>query len=138
MNRPQQEGCTPDPIGQRRAIEHNALPSVDLGLPIKRKVIGIFGETACLSEANSVPALVGSGWAVRLPPSLFSRRSLGAFSIHARARRHSPWAFTSVEGAIEPLCLDGLGKQFGKPEGYATRSIYIRKHRPVDPEICLS
>jgi hypothetical protein len=44
MNGPQQEGGTADPIGQRRAIELHALPSVDLGLPIKRKVIGIFGD----------------------------------------------------------------------------------------------
>jgi hypothetical protein len=44
MNRSQQEGCTPDPIGQCRTVEFDALSSVDLGLPIKRKVIGIFGD----------------------------------------------------------------------------------------------
>jgi hypothetical protein len=41
---PKHEGRTPHPIGQRRAVELNALPSVNLGLPIKRKVIGVFGD----------------------------------------------------------------------------------------------
>ncbi len=44
MNRPQQTGGAADPVGQGRAIELDALPGVDLGLPIQRKVIGVFGD----------------------------------------------------------------------------------------------
>jgi hypothetical protein len=44
MNRPQREGTAPNPIGQRRSIERDSLPSIDLSLPIKRKVIGMFGD----------------------------------------------------------------------------------------------
>ena len=44
MDRPQQEGRTADPIGQRRTVEFDALAGVDLSLPIQRKMIGIFGD----------------------------------------------------------------------------------------------
>jgi hypothetical protein len=33
-----------NPIGERRAVELNALPREDLALPIKRKVIAVFGD----------------------------------------------------------------------------------------------
>jgi hypothetical protein len=55
MNRPQQEGSASNPIGQRRPIELDSLPSIDLSLPIKRKVIGIFVDQdlvpRCLQSA---------------------------------------------------------------------------------------
>ena len=38
------EGGASDPVGERRAIEMNALPLVDLRLAIERQVIGIFGD----------------------------------------------------------------------------------------------
>ena len=41
---PQQEGGAADPVGQGRAIEPDALPGVDLRLPIERQVVGIFGH----------------------------------------------------------------------------------------------
>lgn len=44
VHRAQQEGRVADPVGQRRAVEVNALPGVDLGLAIKRQLIGIFGD----------------------------------------------------------------------------------------------
>ena len=44
VHRAQQEGGAPNPIGQGRAIERDALPRVDLGLPVQRKVIGVFGD----------------------------------------------------------------------------------------------
>ena len=44
MDRPQQEGRTADPIGQRRTVEFDALAGIDLSLPIQRKMIGIFGD----------------------------------------------------------------------------------------------
>ena len=44
MHRPQHEAGTADPIGQCRAIEIDALPGVDLSLPIQRKMIGVFGD----------------------------------------------------------------------------------------------
>ena len=44
VNGPEQEGGAPDPIGERRAIERDALASVDLRLPVERKVVGVFGD----------------------------------------------------------------------------------------------
>ena len=44
MQRPQQKGSTADPVGQRRAVEHDTLPGIDLGLAIERQVIGVFGD----------------------------------------------------------------------------------------------
>ena len=44
VDRPQQEGRSPDPVGQGRAIEIDALPSVDLRLTIERKMVGILGH----------------------------------------------------------------------------------------------
>jgi hypothetical protein len=41
---PQQERCTPDPVGKRRAIEMDALAGVDLRLAIERQVVGILGD----------------------------------------------------------------------------------------------
>ena len=34
----------PDPVGERRAIEMDTLPLVNLRLAIERQVIGIFGD----------------------------------------------------------------------------------------------
>jgi len=42
--RPQQEGGAADPVGQGRAIERDALPRIDLSLPIQRQMIGVFGD----------------------------------------------------------------------------------------------
>ena len=44
MHRPQEPGGAADPIGQGRAIERDALPGIDLRLPVKRQVIGVFGD----------------------------------------------------------------------------------------------
>jgi hypothetical protein len=44
VNRPQQPCGPPDPIRQGRAIEVDPLAGVDLGLPVERKVIGVFGD----------------------------------------------------------------------------------------------
>ena len=44
MHRPQEEGCPPDPIGQGRAIQVEALAGVNLSLPIQRQMVGIFGD----------------------------------------------------------------------------------------------
>jgi len=41
MHRPQQEGRAPHPVGQRRAIQVDALAGVNLGLAVKREMIGI-------------------------------------------------------------------------------------------------
>lgn len=42
MHRTQVPGGAADPVGERRAIEIDTLPGVDLRLTIERKVIGIF------------------------------------------------------------------------------------------------
>ena len=44
MNRPQQEGGTADPVGKCRAVEIDPLAGIDLGLPVERKMVGIFGD----------------------------------------------------------------------------------------------
>ena len=41
---PQVERGASDPVGERRAIETNALPLVNLGLAIERQVVGVFGD----------------------------------------------------------------------------------------------
>jgi hypothetical protein len=44
VHRPQHEAGPADPIGQCRAIQIDALPGVDLSLPVQRKMIGVFGD----------------------------------------------------------------------------------------------
>jgi len=44
VNRAQKPGGAADPVGKRRAIEVDPLAGVDLGLPVERKVIGVFGD----------------------------------------------------------------------------------------------
>ena len=44
VHRPQQEGGAADPVGQRRAIEVDALAGVDLRLAVERQVIGVLGD----------------------------------------------------------------------------------------------
>ena len=44
MNRPQEEGRPPGPVGQGRAIEVDPLAGVDLGLAIERQVVGVLGH----------------------------------------------------------------------------------------------
>ncbi len=41
---PQMPGGAADPVGERRAIERDPLPGVDLRLTIERQVIGVFGD----------------------------------------------------------------------------------------------
>lgn len=44
MHGPQQEGCTPAPVRQCRAVERNALTCIDLSLAIQGQMVGIFGD----------------------------------------------------------------------------------------------
>lgn len=44
MHGPQQEGGLADPVGQGRAIQVQALPGIDLGLTVERKMIGVFRD----------------------------------------------------------------------------------------------
>jgi hypothetical protein len=44
MQRTQVEGSSSPPVRQCRTIELNALAGVNLGLPVERQVIGIFGD----------------------------------------------------------------------------------------------
>ena len=45
MHRPEQEGGAPDPVGERRAIEDDALAREDLRLAEERQVVGVFGDS---------------------------------------------------------------------------------------------
>ena len=44
MHGPEEEGGAPDPVGQRRAIQADALAGEDLRLPVERQVVGVFGD----------------------------------------------------------------------------------------------
>ncbi len=44
MHRTQMPGRAADPVGQRGAVEIDALPGVDLRLTIERQMVGIFGD----------------------------------------------------------------------------------------------
>lgn len=44
MQGAQMEGGMPNPVRQCRSIESDALAGIDLGLPVQRQVIGIFGH----------------------------------------------------------------------------------------------
>lgn len=41
---PQMPGGAPNPVGERRTVERDALSGVDLRLAIERQVIGVFGN----------------------------------------------------------------------------------------------
>jgi hypothetical protein len=43
VHRPEQESGAPDPVGERRTIEDDALTGEDLRLAIERQVVGVFG-----------------------------------------------------------------------------------------------
>ncbi len=44
MHGPEREGGAADPVGQRGAVERDALAGIDLRLAIERRVVGIFGD----------------------------------------------------------------------------------------------
>jgi hypothetical protein len=44
LQRLQPPDSAADPVGKRRAIQLHALPGEDLALPVKRKVIAVFGD----------------------------------------------------------------------------------------------
>jgi hypothetical protein len=43
VHQTQREGGATRPIGQCRAIEFDALAAIDLGLPVERQMVGVFG-----------------------------------------------------------------------------------------------
>ena len=51
MHGPEQEGGAPDPVGQRRAVEADALAGEDLRLPVQRKVVGVLGDEHLRDES---------------------------------------------------------------------------------------
>jgi hypothetical protein len=44
IDRPEFKGGTTDPVGKRRTVELDPLPSIDLRLPIKRQMVGIASD----------------------------------------------------------------------------------------------
>ena len=48
---PEEEGGAPDPVGQRRAVEADALAGKDLRLPVERQVVGVFGDEHLRDES---------------------------------------------------------------------------------------
>ena len=57
--RPQVEGGSPDPVGERRAIEMDTLPLVNLRLAIERQVIGVEARSSGVT-ARVAGSAVGS------------------------------------------------------------------------------
>ena len=57
LRRLQPPSGTTDPVGQRRAIQLDAVAGEDLALPIERKVIAIFGDQDMSEEASTGEAL---------------------------------------------------------------------------------
>jgi hypothetical protein len=65
----QEPGRLADPVGQRRAVECDALASIDLGLAVKRKMIGVLGHDAVddqrLGRQAALTRRAGAGiWAM--------------------------------------------------------------------------
>lgn len=52
VNRAQMPGGSAHPVGERRAVEIAPLTLVDLRLPVKRQVIGIFGDHCYLMQTT--------------------------------------------------------------------------------------
>ena len=48
------------PVAQGRAVELDALPGEDLGLPVKRQVIGVLGHVSTGIELSPM-------WALKIP-----------------------------------------------------------------------
>lgn len=93
------EGSMPNPVRQCRSIESDALAAIDLGLPIERQVIGIFGHQnlgdGCLRRQS---ALDQPGRSLGLQDAIFAG-SAGVFGTsgddNAELRRHH----------VQPLAL---------------------------------
>ena len=68
VQRAEQEGCTPDPVGQGRAVELNALASKDLRLPIELQVIGVLGDVASRTRTTLEGPIMPRASAPRSPP----------------------------------------------------------------------
>jgi hypothetical protein len=92
MQRAQMEGGMPNPVRQRRSIESDALAGIDLGLPVERQMIGIFGHQnlgdGCLRRQA---ALDQPGRSLGLRDAIFAG-SAGVFITpgddNAELRRH--------------------------------------------------
>ena len=58
MQRAQMEGGMPNPVRQCRAVELDALAGINLGLPVERQMIGIFGHQnlgdGCLGRQSAL------------------------------------------------------------------------------------
>ncbi|GEN00778.1 hypothetical protein MRA01_53170 [Methylobacterium radiotolerans] len=48
---PEEEGGAPGPVGQRRAVEADALAGKDLRLPVERQAVGVFGDEHLRDES---------------------------------------------------------------------------------------
>jgi hypothetical protein len=57
LQRLQPPDCSANPVGKRRAVELNAMAGEDLALPIKRKVIAVFGDQDMSQEPRRGQAL---------------------------------------------------------------------------------
>ena len=57
LQRLQPPNGSADPVGERRTIQLNAVPGEDLALPVKRKVIAVFGDQDMSEKTGTGEAL---------------------------------------------------------------------------------
>jgi hypothetical protein len=73
MQRTQVPGGMTDPVRQRGAIQIDALPGVNLGLPVQRQMIGIFGHQHLRNRGlGRQSALDQPGWSRRLDDTVLA------------------------------------------------------------------
>lgn len=77
MQRAQMEGGMPNPIRQGRSIESDALAGIDLGLPVERQMIGIFGHQNLgdVASVGSPPSINRAGASACRTPSSHARQA---------------------------------------------------------------
>ena len=100
MHGPEQEARPPDPVGERRAVQREALPREDLRLPVERKMVGVFGhEHLCDGRIRWQPALDQARWCRRLKDDVLAGAA-GVFGPtndqNAELRRHDVEALGDV------------------------------------------
>ena len=77
VHRAQVEGGPPDPVGQGGAVEPETLTGVDLGLPVERKMVGVFGTStwATVPSVGSPPWISRAGAGACTTPSSQARQA---------------------------------------------------------------
>ena len=114
MHRPQMPGGPSDPVGQGRAIQADALPGIDLSLPVERQMISIFRHQHLRDQrVGGQPALDHARRSGRLHHSLAG--AAGVFGSthdqHAQLRRHDIEPLGDIlADAVQGVAAAGTGR----------------------------